>query len=55
MKKYESPKMDVRKIDLMDIIATSGEQTSSTNSGGSSGGFGPGLPCHGQSGNQPAC
>ena len=56
MKTFEAPKMDVIKLDPKDIISTSGEdvpeETTKANSGGSST---PGLPCHGKSGNQPAC
>lgn len=55
MKKYESPKMDVRKIDLMDIIATSGGNTEEPGNKNSGGSTVPVLPCFGQSGNQPAC
>lgn len=56
VKTFEAPKMDVIKLDPKDIISTSGEdvpeETTKANSGGSST---PGLPCHGKSGNQPAC
>lgn len=58
MKKYVTPDIEIVRFDMKDILSASEEEAIETTSGSTNAGStcSPiNLPCHSQSGNQPAC